>query len=306
MKPQPFMPPLLAMAGGIFAASTASIFIRYAQVYSPSLVIAAYRLGLATLILAPFALVRYRTAILAMKRAEIILTLLSGLFLALHFATWISSLEYTTVASSVVLVTTTPLWVGLIAPFTIKEPMTRPVKIGMLVALVGGVVVAASDSCVWLGQSLQCPQLSTFMSGRAFLGDMLALVGAVMGACYLMIGRSVRNKLSLVNYVFVVYGVAAALLVVFLLGARLPVFDYPPQAYLWFLLLALVPQLLGHSSFNWALRYISAGYVSTALLGEPIASTILAYFLLGEVPTGLKIFGAILILAGIYVASRSV
>jgi drug/metabolite transporter (DMT)-like permease len=126
----------------------------------------------------------------------------------------------------------------------------------------------------------------------------------VLAACYLLIGRSLRNRMSLVNYVFVVYGMAAVVLLAVVLGARLPLFDYPPQAYLWFLLLALIPQLLGHSSFNWALRYISASYVSTALLGEPIASTILAYFLLGETPTGLKIFGAILILAGIYIASR--
>jgi drug/metabolite transporter (DMT)-like permease len=305
MKQQPFVHPMLAMTTGIFAASTASIFIRYAQAYTPSLVIAAYRLGLATLILAPFALWRYRRAIFSMTRREVTLTLLSGFFLALHFATWISSLEYTTVASSVVLVTTTPLWVALISPFTIKEPINRLVRLGMFVALAGGVVIAANDACIWNGAGLQCPDLATMIGGRAFLGDALAVAGAVMAACYLLIGRSLRNRMSLVNYVFVVYGMAAVVLVAIVLGAGLPPFDYPPQAYLWFLLLALIPQLLGHSSFNWALRYISAGYVSTALLGEPIASTILAYFLLGEMPTGLKIFGAILILAGIYVASRS-
>jgi drug/metabolite transporter (DMT)-like permease len=197
------------------------------------------------------------------------------------------------------------LWVALISPFTIKESITSSVKIGMLVALLGGGIVAVSDSCVWSATILKCPGLSTFLNGKAFLGDLLALCGSLMGASYLLIGRSLRHKMSLIHYVFVVYGMAAVVLVGFVLVARLPAFDYPAQAYVWFLLLALLPQLLGHSSFNWALRYISAGYVSTALLGDPIASTILAYFLLGEAPGILKIFGAILILAGIYMAARS-
>jgi len=293
----------LVLAFGILAVSTASIFIRSAQEYAPSLVIAAYRLTIASLVLAPIAITRRRGELKALNRNAIGLALLSGLFLALHFATWISSLEYTTVASSVVLVSTIPLWVALLSPFTLKEPISRNVWLGMGLALVGGIVIGLSDTCQWSGGGLVCPPLGEFYKGKAFIGDMLALAGAVMGAGYIVIGRKLRPNLSLIGYIFIVYSMAALVLVVLMFSAGLPATGYPPVAYLWFALLALGPQLLGHSSFNWALKYLSAAYVSISLLGEPIGSTILAYFILDEVPSGIKIFGAILILSGIYIAS---
>lgn len=302
---KPPIPPALALVTGILAVSTAAIFIRYAQEYAPSLVIAAYRLTLAAVLLAPLAIIRHREELGALKGRELSLALLSGLFLALHFATWITSLEYTTVASSVVLVTTTPLWVALLSPLTLKEPLTRPVMLGMTMALLGGMVVGLSDACSWEAGGLVCPTLAEMIQGEAFLGDALALAGAVMGAAYILIGRRLRGKLSLISYIFVVYGIAAVVLVLLALVAGQPLQGYPTRAYLWFVLLALVPQLLGHSTFNWALRYLSAAYVSITLLGEPIGSTVLAYFFLEETPTVLKIFGAILILMGIYVASQS-
>ena len=304
MKPEttgrPLFPPLVGLSFGIMAASTAAIFIRYAQVYAPSLVIAAYRLSLATILLAPVALYRQHEELRQLRGRALALALLSGFFLALHFATWITSLEYTTVASSVVLVSTSPLWVALLAPFTIREPLSRLALWGMALALVGGVIVGLSDSCVFESGRLACQ-----LQGGSLLGDLLAVAGALMAAAYLLIGRRLRNNLSLISYIFVVYGMAAVVLLLLTVSARQPFSGYPLKVYLWFLLLALVPQLLGHSSFNWALRYLSAAFVSISLLGEPIGSTLLAYFFLGETPTALKIFGAILILAGIYIASRS-
>ena len=300
----PIVPPFLGLFLGILAVSTAAIFIRYAQVYAPSLVIATYRLSIAAILLAPVAYFRHRAELRALKRKELLLSLFSGFFLALHFATWITSLEYTTVASSVVLVTTTPLWVALLSPFTIKEPLSRPIMLGMGMALIGGIIVGLSDSCSWVGSTLACPTFTEMIRGKAFFGDVLALIGAIMAAAYLLIGRRLRSQMSLVSYIFVVYGMAALVLLVLTLGARQPLQGYPQQAYIWFVLLAIVPQLFGHSTFNWALRYISAAFVSITLLGEPIGSTILAYFFLNEIPTLLKVFGAILILAGIYVAAR--
>jgi drug/metabolite transporter (DMT)-like permease len=298
------VPPALAIAFGILAVSTASIFIRYAQDYAPSLVIAAFRLTLASLALAPVAAARHRAELRSLGRSELFLALLSGLFLALHFATWITSLEYTTVASSVVFVTTTPLWVALLSPLTIKEPLTRPILSGMGCALVGGVVVGLSDSCAWTGAGFACPAWGDLLRGKAFFGDLLALVGAWMAAGYLLIGRRLRARISLVPYVFVVYSAAAAVLVAIMFASGQTPWGYPGAATLWFVLLALVPQLLGHSTFNWALGFLPAAYVSITLLGEPIGSAILAYFLLDETPTALKIFGAILILAGIFIASQ--
>lgn len=304
-QPLPAVPPLLAIAFGILAVSTASIFIRYAQEDAPSLVIAAYRLTIATLVLSPLTLTRYNSELKALTRQELGLALLSGFFLALHFATWITSLEYTTVASSVVLVSTTPLWVALLSPFTIKEPLRRAVISGMILALIGGTLVGLSDICSLQDGRIICPAIGDFFRGDAFIGDLLALAGAVMGASYILIGRQLRSNVSLITYISVVYGMAALVLILIMFAAGKPPLGYQPQTYLWFILLALIPQLLGHSTFNWALGYLSAAYVSITLLGEPIASTILAYFLLHETPSVIKIIGAILILTGIYIASRS-
>jgi drug/metabolite transporter (DMT)-like permease len=308
MSAQPSRPqvnPFLAIFFGILAVSTASIFIRYAQAYAPSLVIAAWRLTLATLALAPAVLIRSRPELKRMTRYELALGLLSGIFLAVHFATWISSLEYTTVASSVVLVSTSPIFVALLAPIFLKEPLSKQVIIGLFFALPGIIIVAISDTCYWQNSHLACPPINEFLQGKAFVGDLLALAGALAGACYMIIGRKLRKGISLVSYIFVVYGIAAVVLVFVMLTADQKAWGYPPIAYLWFLMLALVPQLIGHSTFNWALGYLSAAFVSLTLLGEPIGSTILAYFLLHETPTALKVIGAILILIGILVASRS-
>ena len=279
--------------------------MRFAQQYAPSLVIAAWRLIIATIVLAPIAIIRYRSELLSLWRKELLLALLSGIFLALHFDAWITSLEYTSVASSVVLVSTTPLWVALLAPLTIKEPITRLILGGMLLALFGGIIVGLSEVCS-IGQSgIICPSVGEFFKREEFFGDILAVAGAVMAALYVIIGRRLRTGMSLIGYIFVVYGMAAVVLTLIMLIAGYSPFGYPVEAYKWMILLGLIPQLLGHSSFNWALGYLSAAYVSITLLGEPIGSTILAYFLLNETPSGLEIFGAILILSGIYIASQS-
>lgn len=289
----------------ILAVSTASIFIRFAQHEAPSLVIAALRLTFASLLLAPLALTRHRGELKSLTRTDLLLGLLSGTFLAIHFATWISSLEYTSIASSVVLVSTGPLWVALLSPIFLKEPLTRPVLVGMCLTLLGGTIIGLSDSCSIAFGKPVCPPFSEFVQGKAFLGNFLALVGAWAVAGYLIIGRKLRAGMSLIPYIFVVYGIAALVLlgIMFTAGQRLTGFS--PLTYIWILLLALVPQLIGHSTYNWALRYLPAALVSITTLGEPIGSAILAYFILHESPTLLTILGGILILAGIYLASRS-
>jgi drug/metabolite transporter (DMT)-like permease len=301
-----------AILGAILAVSTASIFIRFAQREAPSLVIAAFRLTFASLILAPIALTRHRAELRGLTRRELLLALLSGIFLALHFATWITSLEYTTVASSVVLVSTSPLWVALLSPLVLRERLTRPVLVGMLLALAGGVVIALSDACVWQnglslrpGSGLACPSLAEFVKGGAFFGNFLALAGAWMVAGYLLIGRRLRAKMSLVPYIFVVYSIAAVALIVIMFAAGETPLGYSPMTYVWMLLLALVPQLIGHSTYNWALRYMPAALVAVTTLGEPIGSTILAYFILREAPTWIKLGGAGMLLAGIWLASKA-
>jgi drug/metabolite transporter (DMT)-like permease len=300
----PAFPPIIVLGLGILAASTASLFIRYAQRDVPSLVIAAYRLSLATLILSPFVLANNRHELGQLKRRQITLMIMAGVFLAFHFAAWITSLEYTTVASSVVLVTTSPLWVALIVTTILKERLPGIAWLGICIALIGSVVVTGGQVCQVQSGGLVCPQLSDFIQGRAFWGDFLALVGAWMAAGYLLVGRKLRAQITLGSYIYIVYGTAALVLLAAVLAARLQLTGYPAIDYVWFLALALFPQLLGHSSFNWALRYLSAAYVSVNLLGEPIGSALLALVFLGEKPSLLEIAGGLLILGGIFIVSR--
>jgi len=203
------------------------------------------------------------------------------------------------------LVSTTPMWVAILSPLVLRERLGAVAVVGLILAMTGGVVVGLSDACAWQGGALVCPPLRTFIGGTAFLGDLLALAGAWMAAGYMLVGRKLRAKMALVPYIFVVYSMAAIVLMVIMLGMGAGPFGLPPLAYLWFALLALVPQLFGHSIFNWALKYLPASFVSITLLGEPVGSTVLAWFIFQEQPGWVKIGGAVLILAGIWLAARA-
>lgn len=298
---KPLLSPAIGIGLGLLAVSTASIFIRYALAAgAPALVIAAWRLALASCILLPIILARHRAELRALTPRQLALALISGVFLAAHFGTWITALAYTTVANAAVLVSASPLFVALIAALGLREKLTRALVGGMALALTGGVIVGFSDAC----QGLVCPPASEFLRGEGFLGDMLALAGAAAVAVYFTVGKALRASLSLLTYIFVTYSTAALVLIGVTLAAQLPLTGYAWTAYLWFGLLALIPQLVGHSAFNWALRYLPATYVSITILGEPIGSTLLAIWLLGEQPSALKVAGGAFILIGILIASR--
>lgn len=305
MSQKPPISPYLALALALVAVSTAAVIIRIAQGEAPSLVIAASRLVIATLVLAPIAISRYRGELARLPRRQWMWAGLAGLFLAAHFATWITSLEYTSVASSVVLVATVPLWVALASPALLKERLPLIAVIGLAVALAGSTVVGLSEGCQLVSVRLSCSAMGDIFQGRAMWGNILALAGAVCDAAYIMIGRKARGSLSTVPYIFIVYGVAAVALVLVSLGLGYSFTGYSLPVYICLLLLGLVPQLIGHSTVNWALKYLSASFVSLALLGEPISATLLALVLLGEAPSILEIGGGVLILVGIYLATRS-
>lgn len=286
--------PYAAMLLGVIAVSFAAIFIRLAQKESaPSLVLAAARLSVATLVLTPVVLRRHLTELRAVRRSDLLWATVSGAVLGLHFATWITSLEYTAVVNSVTLVTTSPLWVALLAPLLLGERLTRATVAGLVLAIGGGVLVAASAAAG-----------DPPTRHDPWLGNGLALAGAVAAAVYLIIGRRLRAHLGLLVYIWLVYGVAAILLVGVVIVSGEQVGGLPGTAYLWMILLGLVPQLIGHSSFNYALGYLPAAYVSLVILGEPIGSGLLAMALLEEWPVPLQIAGSALILLGIGAASR--
>ena len=303
MKNKQF-PPVFGLILGILAVSTASLLIRLAQREAPSFVIAAGRLTLAALFLFPFALRNLKNELRKISSKDILLLGLAGLFLGFHFAAWITSLEYTSVASSVVIVTTAQLWVALFSPILLKERITRWVIIGLAVSLIGSVIVGLNSACVLQTGKLSCQPIIGNGSNEMAIGNILALVGAFCTAGYLIIGRRVRNSLNLVSYNFVVYATAALVLVVLVIISGQSPFGFSKVTYLLILGLAIVPQLIGHSSFNWALKYLSAALVSIALLGEPIGTVLLSFTFLKETPTIFEIVGGVLILLGIFIASR--
>ncbi|MFH1184198.1 MAG: DMT family transporter [Chloroflexota bacterium] len=301
-KPPRLMLPF-ALGIAVLAVSTASILIRLAQQDAPSITIAALRLALATVFLAPLAIGRHRKELHALGRREMWLAALSGTFLALHFGTWISSLEYTSVASSVVLVSTGPLWVALLAPLFLGERLTSGTMLGLALAVVGGIIIAAGDACRW-EDGLRCTDPSGFAQRSSLWGNFLALAGAWAVSGYLILGRRLRATLALVPYIFLVYGFAALGLLVSAVLTGSLVLALPPVAYGWIVLLAIVPQLIGHSTYNWALRYLPAAFVAVTTLGEPVGSALLAYFVLDERPGAFVLGGAVFILGGIYLAAR--
>ena len=277
----------LVLALGVVSVSFAAIFIRLAD--APPLVIAAYRLCIASLLIDPVAWVRSRHELRRLARRDVILSVLSGAFLALHFGLWIASLSYTTVATSVVLVTASPVFVAIASYFLFGEKLTRQTILGIVVCLIGAVLIGYGN---WQ------------LGSQPFLGGVLALLGALAVAGYMLIGRRLRQNIGILSYASLTYTSAGILLLMAVLVAGNPLVGYSSNTCLMLVLLAIVPQLIGHSSLNWSLRFVSATLVTIAVLGEPVGATALAYLILDEVPTWTEIGGGILILAGIFFAFR--
>ena len=276
---------------GVVSTSSASILIRYAQAENaPTLSIAAWRFIFTSLILQPYVWTVYRSEIAAISRKEWGLLVASGVFLGLHFATWTASLGYTSVASSVVLVSMGPLFVGLGSWVLLKERPTKKLAIGIGLAAAGSAAIGWSDYGVGTAR---------------LLGGLLALTGAMMVAGYLMIGRKVRPRRSLWVYIALVYGAATLTLLVIVGVGQQPMLGFSRRAYGWMLALGLIPQMIGHTTLNWALRHLSATYVSLITLAEPLCAGVLAYLIFAEAVSWPLLAGGGLILGGIFIASRN-
>jgi drug/metabolite transporter (DMT)-like permease len=285
--------PYLVLLGGVLVASTAAIMIRGAQeLGAQSLTIAAGRLTLASIILTPIAMSRAGAEIRAMSRREWLWGIASGTFLAIHFAAWISSLAFTSVASSTALVATNPIFVALASWLIFRERLALGVWLGVALTVGGSLLIALSDHGGGSGSN-------------PLLGDALALLGALGGSAYFLVGRSLRRRLTTLPYIWMVYTAAAVVLLVWMALAGQSLWGLPPLVYLLLLGLALGPQLLGHTAFNWAIRYVSATVVTVSILGEPIGSAILAYVLLDQQVQPLQVLGGLTLLAGIAVATLS-
>ncbi|MFC5277702.1 DMT family transporter [Halorubrum rubrum] len=286
----PRVSPELGLVTAVLAVSTGAILVRWSD--APSSVAAFYRVLFTTLPLLPVAAWRYREGFARIDRRDLGFATLSGVALAVHFASWFESLEWTSVAASVTLVQAQPVFVALGAWLLLRERVTRRIAVGIGIAVGGIVAMSLGD---FLGGVLVGP--------APLYGNALALIGAVTAAGYVLAGRSLRQRLALVPYVVVVYGVCTVSLLVLVLAQGHPLSGYPPREWAVFLGLAIGPGLFGHTVVNWALGYLESSVVSVSLLGEPVGATILALLLLGEAPTRFTVVGGVIVLAGIYLTT---
>jgi drug/metabolite transporter (DMT)-like permease len=295
--------PLAALAVAVLAVSTSAILVRWSG--APSLVKAFYRVLFTGVILAPWALFRYRDHFARIRARDLVVAVVSGTALALHFASWFESLNWTSVAASVTLVQAQPAFVAVGAWALLDERVDRRVVAGIGVAIAGMVVMSL-------------PEAGAGVAPNPLLGNALAVVGALTAASYVLAGRSLRQRVALIPYVTVVYGVCVLVLGGLTLARYGPVAFvgypgaggslgstalYPASEWLLFLGMAVGPGIFGHTVINWALAHVESSVVSVSLLGEPVGSTLLAALLLSEVPTLVTLAGGAVVLTGIYVTT---
>lgn len=290
MSAEPRVSPAFALVVAIVAVSFGAILVRWS--HAPSSVAAFYRVLFTGLPLLPIALWRYRDHFRRIKASDLVFATLAGIALALHFATWFESLSWTSVAASVTLVQAQPIFVAIGAWLLLRERVTRRMVVGILIAVVGMAAMSLAD---FLGGVLVGP--------RPLYGNALALFAAVMAAGYVLAGRSLRQRVALIPYVVIVYGVCTITLFVIVAAEGHPFTGYPTREWLLFAGLAIGPGLIGHTVINWVLAHVESSVVSVSLLGEPIGASILAVILLAEFPTTYTITGAVIVLAGIYLTA---
>ena len=280
--------PMIMIVVGVMGISLSSIFVKYSQ--APSAVTAAWRLLWTVVFLTPVVLGKHlvRRELLCTPQKMLWLSILSGLFLAIHFVLWFESLQHTSVASSTTIVCTEVIWVCLGFCLFLKGKLSRKAAAAIAVTLLGSVLIACSDSG----------------SGGQLYGDILALLAAIAVAVYTLIGRIVREKLSTTVYTYIVYSACALVLAVTCLMQGESLVSYGWSAVIVGALLAIFSTILGHSIFSWCLKYFSPAFVSASKLCEPVAAAILAGFLFGELPGWLQVMGGALILGGVLWYSR--
>lgn len=273
---------LIVLIGVIFVSFSA-IITKTSQ--APALAIATYRLGFTTVLLLPSVIKNKRTEMKNMNKKTMNICIISGIFLAFHFATWISSIKYTSIASSTVLVNTHPIFIVLGSFFILKERVSKKALLSIALAFTGSIIISLGDST--LGSNI-------------LLGDILAVLGGFFVAGYMMIGRVARQKLSVTSYTFIVYLSSTITLFLLSLITNTPLFPYPLKEWIIFLSLAVFCTILGHSIFNWALEHVKPTFISTSVLGEPVFATIWAIFIFNEIPTPWQITGSMIIIYGIF------
>lgn len=284
----------------IVATSSAAILIRFALDQNmPPLLIAAARLLIASLALTPIALRRYGAYLTGLSRVEAMLIAISGICLSIHFTAWVTSLQFTTVLVSVVIVSTGPIWVAILEVIVLHIRLSRLVVLGLIVALLGGALIGWPQSEAQLEE-----MLAPDAENGTLIGAGLAWLGALSVSVYMLIGRKLRARMPVIPYVWLVYSIATVCTCAVMLARSTPALGYSIDGYLVLLAMGLIPQLIGHSSLNYLLEYFPAALVSMFSQLEPIGSALLALVLFRETPPNQQILGSLTIIAGVVLASR--
>lgn len=279
---KPAIHPFIPIIIGVFSVALSAIFVKMTT--ADSGVTAFYRMLFSILIMSPVFFMKYTQEIKVLSRRDWLFTSIAGVFLAFHFILWFESLNYTSVASSTVLVTLQPLFAFAGTYFFFKERLSVKTLVAGGIAVLGSVLIGYGDFKI---------------SGMALYGDILALIACALITAYLLFGQDVRKRVSLMTYTFVVYGVSTITLFFYIVFKGESFGPYPASEWMWFLLLAIIPNLLGHTLFNWSLKWVSTNVISIAILFEPVGAAILAYYILGEMLSASQIIGGSVVLAGI-------
>ncbi|MGE7930824.1 DMT family transporter [Lysinibacillus xylanilyticus] len=279
---KPKIHPYIPIFIGVISVSLSAVFVKLANAEAG--VIAFYRMLFSVLIMAPLFFWKYTNEIKKLRIRDWLFSSVAGIFLAFHFILWFESLNYTSVASSTVLVTLQPLFAFVGTYFFFKENITLKTIFAGVIAIVGSILISWGDFK---------------LSGTAFYGDMLALVACALVTAYFLFGQDVRKRLSLVAYTMVVYAVSTITLFIYVLIKGESFGPYPTLDWIWFILLAIVPNLLGHTLFNWSIKYVSTNVVSIAILFEPIGAAILALLIFKEYLIATQIIGGFIVIVGI-------
>ncbi|MGG0643264.1 DMT family transporter [Sporosarcina gallistercoris] len=279
---KPAIHPAIPIIIGVISVALSAIFVKL--VSAEAGVTAFYRMLFSVLFMLPIFLLKYRKEITVLKKRDWIFSTLAGVFLAFHFIFWFESLNYTSVASSTVLVTLQPIFAFAGTYFFFKEKLSFKTIMSAVIAISGSVIISFGDFQ---------------LGGTAFFGDILALIGCALITAYLLFGQDVRQRLSLVTYTFVVYSISTVTLFFYVLIKGESFGPHSQSDWMWFVLLALIPNLLGHTLFNWAIRWVSTNAISIAILFEPVGASILAYYIFHESLSTAQIVGGIVVLLGI-------
>ena len=285
----------MVLGVAVLIVSSAAILIRVAQAEGvQSITIAAWRLTIAAALLWPLTLAKATQEIRTLRSRDWLFGVGAGVFLALHFSAWISSLAYTSIASSTALVTTNPIWIALVSWLVFRESLGRWLAFGIAAAIAGSALIFFSDANL----------VSSAGGSDPMLGNTLAVMGSVTVCGYLLIGRQLRKTMTLLAYIWLVYSSAAVTLMVAAFVSGAPLNGFSGIAWACLIGLALGPQLLGHTAFNWALKHVSATFIAIVILGEPIGSALLGWLIFEERFAPLQLAGFLMLLVGIYLASR--